>query len=73
MSEIELRSEVTGSVWRVLLKEGDTVEEDQSLMILESMKMEIPLVAPESGRIARILVKEGEPIREGQVAAVLEI
>ena len=56
MSEIELRSEVTGSVWRVLLKEGATVEEDQSLMILESMKMEIPLVAPESGRIARILV-----------------
>ncbi|ALG74354.1 hypothetical protein VY88_20190 [Azospirillum thiophilum] len=73
MSEIELRSDVTGSVWRVLLKEGDAVDEDQSLMILESMKMEIPLAASESGRIARILVQEGDAIREGQVVAVLEV
>ena len=73
MPQIELRSEVTGSVWRVLLKEGDAVDENQPLMILESMKMEIPLAAPEAGTVKQIVVKEGEAVREGQVTAILEI
>ena len=50
---------------------GDTVAEDDPLVILESMKMEIPLLAPQAGVVREILVVEGEPIAEGDVAVIL--
>ena len=68
----EIRSEITGSLWKIVKQQGDSVGEEYTLMILESMKMEIPILAEASGTLAAILVKEGEPVAEGQVVAVIE-
>lgn len=59
-------SEVAGTVWKIEMAVGDPVSTDDVVMILESMKMEIPAVSPASGTIAEILVEEGESISEGQ-------
>jgi acetyl-CoA carboxylase biotin carboxyl carrier protein len=68
----EIRSEITGSLWKIVKQPGDRVTEDDTLMILESMKMEIPIMAEAEGTLREILVKEGDPVAEGQVVAVLE-
>ena len=68
----EVKAELVGNVWKVEAKPGDQVEEDDVLVILESMKMEIPVVAPVGGTVREILVKEQEVVREGQVIAVIE-
>ncbi len=73
MANKEIRSEITGSVWKILKRAGDSVEEEDSLMILESMKMEIPVLAEVKGRVAEIRVQENDPVAEGQVLAVLEV
>jgi biotin carboxyl carrier protein len=69
----EVKSEITGTVWKILAKAGDRVAEDDVLMILESMKMEIPLTASDHGVVREIRVAEGDPIAEGQVAVVLDV
>ena len=71
MADLRVRSEIAGSVWKIEVTVGDSVAEDDPLVILESMKMEIPLLAPRSGVVKKILVAEGEPIAEGDVAIVL--
>ena len=71
MAEIRVRSEIAGSVWKIEVAIGDTVAEDDPLVILESMKMEIPLLAPRAGVVIEILVVEGEPIAEGDTAVIL--
>jgi acetyl-CoA carboxylase biotin carboxyl carrier protein len=71
MAELRVRSEIAGSVWKIEVAVGDTVAEDDPLLILESMKMEIPLLAPRAGVVTQILVAEGEPIAEGAVAVIL--
>lgn len=71
MAEIRVRSEIAGSIWKIEVAVGDTVAEDDPLIILESMKMEIPLLAPRAGVVREILVTEGEPIAEGDVAVIL--
>ena len=68
----EVESQITGNVWKVEKAVGDVVEEDDILMIIESMKMEIPVESPCDGRIAKICVAEGEAIEEGAVLAVVE-
>jgi len=73
MARKEIKSEITGSVWKILKRPGDAVGEEDSLMILESMKMEIPVLAEASGTVAEIRVEENTPVAEGQVLAVLEI
>jgi acetyl-CoA carboxylase biotin carboxyl carrier protein len=73
MAKLDVRSEISGAVWKIVAKVGDALAEDDVIMILESMKMEIPLTAPEDGVLAAILVEEGSSIAEGQVAAVLDI
>ena len=70
MAEIRVRSEIAGSVWKIEVAVGDTVAEDDPLVILESMKMEIPLLAPQAGVVREILVVEGEPIAEGDIAVI---
>lgn len=65
-------SEVKGKVWQIEAKVGDALDEDDAVIILESMKMEIPIVAPADGTIKSILVKEGDPVDEGQVIATIE-
>ena len=72
MAEMRVKSEIAGSVWRIEVAVGDHVAEDDPLILLESMKMEIPLLAPRAGVVRRILVVEGEPIAEGDVAVILE-
>jgi acetyl-CoA carboxylase biotin carboxyl carrier protein len=68
----EIKAELVGNVWKIVAKPGDGVEEDDVLLILESMKMEIPVLAPRAGKVAEIRVKETEIVKEGQVLAVLE-
>ena len=71
MAELRVRSEIAGSVWKIEVAVGDEVAEDDPLLILESMKMEIPLLAPRAGIVREILVAEGEPVAEGDIAIIL--
>jgi acetyl-CoA carboxylase biotin carboxyl carrier protein len=71
MAELRVKSEIAGSVWKIEVAVGDQVAEEDPLIILESMKMEIPLLAPRAGTVKEILVVEGETIVEGDVAIVL--
>jgi acetyl-CoA carboxylase biotin carboxyl carrier protein len=71
MADFRVKSEIAGSVWKIEVAIGDTVGEDDTLIVLESMKMEIPLLAPRAGVVKEILVAEGEPIAEGDIAVVL--
>ena len=73
MAREEIQSEVTGTVWKIETKVGDDISEGDTLMILESMKMEIPVISTESGRLVEITVKEEEPVAEGQTVAVIEL
>ena len=73
MARREIRSEITGALWKLSKRVGEGVEQDEPIMILESMKMEIPVMADASGKVVDILVKEGESVAEGQVVAVLEV
>jgi biotin carboxyl carrier protein len=71
MANHRVESEVTGSVWKVEVAIGDAVAAGDVLLILESMKMEIPLEAPVAGRIAELLVRVEDAVEEGQVLAVI--
>jgi acetyl-CoA carboxylase biotin carboxyl carrier protein len=64
---VQVKAELAGNLWKVLVKEGQQVSADETLMILESMKMEIPVNAPKAGRVTRIHVNEGESVQEGQL------
>lgn len=72
MAVERIKSEITGKVWKLMAKPGDRVELEQTIILIESMKMEIPVQAPANGLITKILVQEGEDITEGQDVAVLE-
>ena len=72
MANIEVTSEVTGNVWKVQAKVGDLLAEDDVIMILESMKMEIPVEAPIAGKLVELSVAEEDSVDEGQVVAVIE-
>ncbi|WP_291300715.1 acetyl-CoA carboxylase biotin carboxyl carrier protein subunit [Desulfosporosinus sp. BICA1-9] len=73
MALIEVKAETTGMVWKIGVKLGDRVSEDDTMITMESMKMEVPLLAPEDGTVKEILVKEEDPISEGDVAIILEV
>jgi acetyl-CoA carboxylase biotin carboxyl carrier protein len=68
----EVRAHITGTVWKIQVALGDKVEEEDELIILESMKMEMPVESPSDGTVKEILVAEGEPVKEGQVLMILE-
>jgi biotin carboxyl carrier protein len=72
MSQIKIEAELTGNVWKVLVKPGDVVAEGDTLIILESMKMEIPVLSTDDGKVVEVLVEEGGVLEEGTVAVVLE-
>jgi acetyl-CoA carboxylase biotin carboxyl carrier protein len=67
-----VEAQITGSVWKIERRVGESVETDDVILILESMKMEIPVEAPCAGRIAEIRVAEGQAIEEGAVLVVIE-
>ena len=72
MASVAVKSEIAGKVWKIESKVGDAIEEEGQIMILESMKMEIPVLAPSVGTLKEILVAEGDSVKEGQVVARLE-
>ncbi len=72
MARIEVKSEITGTVWQIRTRVGSTVESGDTLIVIESMKMEIPVITEDGGVVTEILVKEKDPVAEGQVVVVLE-
>jgi acetyl-CoA carboxylase biotin carboxyl carrier protein len=66
---VQIRAELAGNLWKIVVREGQQVGADETLMILESMKMEIPVNAPVAGRVTKIHVKEGQNVQEGQPLA----
>ena len=71
MADISVRSEVAGTVARVAVAVGRRVAEGDEVIIIEAMKMELPVLAPAAGIVAAILVTEGEAVSEGQAIATL--
>ena len=68
----EIRAEMVANVWKVLVSEGDTVSDGDTLVILESMKMEIPVLSEADGTVSALHVSEGDVVQEGDVIAVLD-
>ena len=66
MNKVVLSSEISGSVWKIKCNVGDVIEEGQEVLIIESMKMEIPVISDFSGTVISILVDEGEMVNEDQ-------
>ena len=67
----EVRAEMVANVWKVVVSQGDSVEEGDTLVILESMKMEIPVVTESAGTVSELKVGEGDVVQEGDVIAVI--
>ena len=67
----EIRAEMVANVWKVLVAEGDSVADGDTLVILESMKMEIPVLAEGDGTVSSLHVSEGDVVQEGDVIAVV--
>jgi len=68
----QIEAQIAGNVWKIEKSVGDVVKEDDVLIIIESMKMEIPVESPCDGRIAEVRVEEGDSVEEGAVLAILE-
>ncbi|HYA50384.1 MAG TPA: biotin/lipoyl-binding carrier protein [Streptosporangiaceae bacterium] len=67
----EVRAEMVANVWKVVAAEGDQVEDGDTLVILESMKMEIPVLAEGAGTLAKLHVAEGDVVQEGDLIATI--
>ncbi len=67
----EVRAEMVANVWKVVATEGDQVEDGDTLVILESMKMEIPVLVEEAGTLVKLHVAEGDVIQEGDLIATI--
>jgi biotin carboxyl carrier protein len=72
MARLTVEAEVAGTVSKIERREGERVARDEPIMMIELMKMEIPIAAPADGTLVRILVAEGDLIAEGQQVAILE-
>ena len=72
MADIPVPVEITAAVWKIEVAAGARVAAGDVLLILESMKMEIPLEAPRDATVSKILVAEGDQVEEGQVVIVLD-
>jgi acetyl-CoA carboxylase biotin carboxyl carrier protein len=68
----EIEAHITGTVWKIEVAIGDTIEEGDTVVILESMKMEMPVEAEDEGTVKEILVAEGQSVSEGDTLVVLE-
>jgi acetyl-CoA carboxylase biotin carboxyl carrier protein len=66
-----VEAHITGTVWKIEVEVGDTIEEGDTVLILESMKMEMPLEAEDSGVVKEILCEEGQTVTEGETLVVL--
>lgn len=72
MAKLEAKTDVTGSVWKITTQVGQKLEAGEVVMIIESMKMEIPVIAEDGGTVVEYCVKEGDAVSEGDVMAILE-
>ena len=68
----DVEAHITGSVWKIEVEVGDQVEEGDTVVILESMKMEMPVEAEDPGVVTQIVVEEGQSVSEGDTLVVLE-
>jgi acetyl-CoA carboxylase biotin carboxyl carrier protein len=68
----DVEAHITGTVWKIEVQVGDSVEEGDTVLILESMKMEMPVEAEDSGVVSEIRCEEGQAVSEGDVLIVLE-
>jgi acetyl-CoA carboxylase biotin carboxyl carrier protein len=68
----DIEAHITGTVWKIEVAVGDTVEEGDTVVILESMKMEMPVEAEDPGTVSEIRCQEGQSVQEGDVLVVLE-
>jgi len=68
----DVEAHITGTVWKIECKVGDEVEEGDTLVILESMKMEMPVEAEDVGTVAQIVCEEGQAVSEGDTLVVLD-
>ena len=66
-----VQAHITGTVWKIEVKEGESVAEGQVCVILESMKMEMPIEAPSSGKVEKVHVAEGQAVNEGDVLVTI--
>ena len=71
MADIRVKSEISGSIWKILKNPGEAVAAEEDLLLLESMKMEIPVAAPRAGTVQEVLFAEGEAVAEGDVLLVI--
>jgi acetyl-CoA carboxylase biotin carboxyl carrier protein len=67
-----IEAHITGTVWKIEVAVGDTVEEGDTVVILESMKMEMPVEAEDEGTVREVLVAEGQAVSEGEILVMLE-
>ena len=68
----DVEAHITGTVWKIEVEVGDSVQEGDTVVILESMKMEMPVEAEDEGVVREILVEEGQSVSEGDTLVVLE-
>jgi acetyl-CoA carboxylase biotin carboxyl carrier protein len=69
---MDVKAEITANVWQVRVEQGQAVERNDELVILESMKMEIPVISPSAGNVAEVKVKPDDLVKEGDVLVVLD-
>jgi acetyl-CoA carboxylase biotin carboxyl carrier protein len=72
MARLEAKTDVAGSVWKITTILGQKLAPGDTIMLIESMKMEIPVIAEEGGKVLEFRFAEGEPVAEGDVVALLE-
>ena len=68
----DVEAHITGTVWKIECQVGDSIEEGDTVVILESMKMEMPVEAEDSGKVKEVLCEEGQSVNEGDTLVVLE-
>jgi acetyl-CoA carboxylase biotin carboxyl carrier protein len=69
---VDVAAHITGTVWEIRVNVGDLIEEEQVVVVLESMKMEMPVESPAAGKVAEILVEKGQAVEEGEVLVRLD-
>jgi acetyl-CoA carboxylase biotin carboxyl carrier protein len=72
MTEVKVRATIGGSIWQIVAAVGDEVAKDDAILIMESMKMEIPVTAPRAGRLKALVVEAGQVVAEDDVVALIE-
>jgi acetyl-CoA carboxylase biotin carboxyl carrier protein len=72
MSSVKICTEVAGTVWKIVAANGASLAAEDVILIMESMKMEIPIEAPRAGKLVELRVAEGDVLEEGDVVAVIE-